>query len=145
MIHAACDAPARHQFDFWVGNWRVTTKDGKPAGTDRITREFDGCVVVERWTGAHGTNGEALNSYMPETQQWQQSWGDNTGLTLHIVGKWNGKAMVLAESHLSAGKPVIDRVTWTALSDGRVREYWQASHDNGTHWEDVFDGYFKRI
>ena len=27
-----CSAPEYHQFDFWLGDWEVTTPDGKPAG-----------------------------------------------------------------------------------------------------------------
>ncbi len=28
--------PINHDFDFWIGDWNVTTSDGKPAGTNRI-------------------------------------------------------------------------------------------------------------
>src|SRR5215469_9703093 len=59
MIHALllaavsatqpCTAAENHQFDFWLGNWTVTTKAGKPAGKDLVTRDYDGCVVIEHW------------------------------------------------------------------------------------------------
>lgn len=142
---APCSAPANHQFDFWVGNWAVTTKDGRPAGKDLVTRDYDGCVVIEHWRGAHGTNGEALNTFLPDSNQWQQTWTDNTGLTLFLVGKMQGKSMVLSQNHFVNGKQTIDRVAWTPLPDGRVREYWDESTDTGAHWKQVFDGYFKRI
>ena len=142
---APCSDPANHQFDFWLGNWTVATKDGKPAGKDLVTRDYDGCVIIEHWRGAHGTNGEALNTYLPDTYQWQQSWADNTGLTLHLVGKFDGTKMVLSETHVGNGKATIDRVQWMRLADGRVREYWQSSSDGGAHWQDVFDGYFSRV
>ncbi|MDI1320797.1 MAG: hypothetical protein PSW75_11495, partial [bacterium] len=28
--------PESHQFDFWIGEWNVTTPDGKPAGLSKI-------------------------------------------------------------------------------------------------------------
>jgi hypothetical protein len=144
VASAPCSAAADHQFDFWVGNWTVTAKDGKPAGKDLVTRDYNGCVIIEHWRGAHGTNGEALNTYLPDSQQWQQSWADNTGLTLHLVGKLEGNTMVLSEKHVANGKTTIDRVKWIPLPDGRVREYWQSSSD-GVHWQDVFDGYFSKV
>ena len=141
---APCTASENRQFDFWIGNWTVKTKDGKPAGKDLVSREYDGCVVIEHWRGAHGTNGEALNSYLPDTKQWQQTWTDNTGLTLFLVGKMEGNRMVLTQDHTTNGKRMIDRVAWTPLPDGRVREYWDESTD-GSHWKQVFDGYFSRV
>lgn len=142
---APCTTAANHQFDFWVGDWTVTTKDGKPAGTDLVTRDYDGCVVIEHWHGAHGTNGEALNTFLPDSNQWQQTWTDNTGLTLFLIGKMQGNSMVLSQTHFVNGKQTIDRVAWTPLADGRVREYWDESTDSGAHWKPVFDGYFKRV
>ncbi len=31
---AACDAPVYREFDFWLGNWRVTDARGKLLGFD---------------------------------------------------------------------------------------------------------------
>jgi hypothetical protein len=31
-----CAGAEHHQFDFWIGDWDVTTPDGKPAGRNRI-------------------------------------------------------------------------------------------------------------
>jgi hypothetical protein len=44
-LAAPCDAPAHREFDFWLGEWEVRTPDGKLAGTNRIEREHDGCVL----------------------------------------------------------------------------------------------------
>jgi len=42
------------------------------------------------------------------------------------------------------GGNVIDQITRTLLEDGRDRQYWQASKDEGVAWSDVFDGYYKK-
>ncbi|HET7704523.1 MAG TPA: hypothetical protein VFM36_00410, partial [Thermoanaerobaculia bacterium] len=48
---APCDRPEHRQFDFWAGEWTVTTPDGKTAGTNRITKIAGGCALLEEWTG----------------------------------------------------------------------------------------------
>jgi len=60
-----CDAPAHRAFDFWIGEWQVRTPDGKVAGTNRIDREYDGCVLHERYNTGRGYSGESLNAYDP--------------------------------------------------------------------------------
>ena len=39
---------------------------------------------------------------------------------------------------------VIDRITWTPMQDGRVRQHWQASSDDGETWAYVYDGSTQR-
>ena len=38
-----CDTPQYRQFDFWVGDWTVTSGD-QPAGTNHVTLEEAGCM-----------------------------------------------------------------------------------------------------
>jgi len=84
-IAAACSAAEYHQFDFWIGEWDVHTADGKLAGTNRIEREYDGCVVHERYVGARGYSGESLNTYDSGRKVWHQTWVDNQS-TLLLLG-----------------------------------------------------------
>jgi len=65
------------QFDFWIGEWEVTTPDGKPAGSSRIERIANGAGLLENWTGypaPTGGNGKSLNAYNQAKKQWQQFW-----------------------------------------------------------------------
>ena len=55
----ACAAPEHRQFDFWIGEWEVTTPNGAPAGRNRIESILDGCALRESWTGAKGRRVEA--------------------------------------------------------------------------------------
>ena len=43
--------PESRQFDFWIGEWDVTTPDGKPAGSSRIERIANGAGLLENWSG----------------------------------------------------------------------------------------------
>jgi hypothetical protein len=44
---APCSDPGYRPFDFWLGKWQVFRPDGKLAGTNRIEKEYGGCVTAE--------------------------------------------------------------------------------------------------
>jgi hypothetical protein len=135
-----CDAAEYRQFDFWLGAWQVRTPDGKLAGTNHIEREYDGCVVHERYTGAKTYRGESLNIFDPRRKVWHQTWVDNQGLLLLLEGGWHGTSMVLEGKSLDAsGKEAPQRITWTPNADGTVRQLWESSDASGK-WTTVFDG-----
>ena len=141
----ACSAPEFRQFDFWVGNWKVTDRaTGQAAGTNDITREFGGCVVQEHWIDTQGSHGSSFNIYDPKTKAWHQAWVDDNGLYLDLSGHFAHGAMVLSGSRPGkGGRPAIDRITWTKQADGSVRQFWQSSADGGVTWKTSFDGIYR--
>jgi hypothetical protein len=143
-----CTAPEFHQFDFWIGTWEVRTPDGKVAGTNRIEPILDGCVLQESWRGARGLQGTSLNTYVPSTKRWHQTWMDQQGTLLLLDGEFQGGSMVLRGESPSSQKPGVvtqQRITWTPASDGTVRQLWEASEDAGKSWTTVFDGRYSRL
>lgn len=135
-----CATPAHRQFDFWLGEWEVSDPSGKPVGRNEITSLHDGCVVFESWRGAGGVTGMSLNVYDADRRKWKQTWVDSTGGVLELEGVFADGRMVLAKA---TGKS-INRVTWQALPEDRVRQHWEASEDGGVTWRTVFDGYYKK-
>lgn len=141
----ACSTLAHRQFDFWAGDWVVTDPTGKPAGTNRIDLELDGCVLHENWVGAKGMRGQSLNYYDPARKTWTQSWIGSDGGSLILTGGWNGSSMVLeGTAPGSDGKPAKQRITWTPRPDGTVRQHWESSADGGRKWTTVFDGVYAK-
>lgn len=143
LAQAACEDPVRHQFDFWLGQWRVDTEAGL-AGHNRIEAIENGCAVLERWSGAKGGSGTSLNHWDPADRRWHQTWIDRDGTVLRLAGGWDGKSMVL-EGTLpdpAGGAPIPQRVSWTPAADGSVRQHWQAR--DGEAWTTVFDGTYRR-
>lgn len=141
-----CRAAEHRQFDFWLGAWDVTA-NGKPAGTNRIEADLDGCVLVERWTSTRGSRGMSLNFYDRDTKAWYQTWIDDDGQPLRLKGGLvDGRMRMESEpAPDGAGGPSTQRVTWSVEPDGSVRQWWQASRDGGATWTTVFDGrYVKR-
>ena len=44
----------------------------------------------------------------------------------------------------AAGKVALQRITWTPLPDGRVRQLWESSIDAGRTWAVAFDGFYAK-
>lgn len=136
-----CATPERAQFDFWIGEWNVEA-GGQFAGTNTISREYGGCVLVERWTGAKGLTGSSFNLYLPATRQWHQTWVDSAGSLLQLYGEFRDGAMRLASR--PEGNGPLHRITWTPQADGSVRQLWESSTDGGANWTVAFDGLYRR-
>jgi hypothetical protein len=142
-VHAACDAPEHRLFDFWLGEWVVTVPGGKEAGINRITREYGGCVVHERYTTQRGYEGESLNSWDPARKVWHQTWVDNAGTLLLLDGGLVAGAMVLEGDGVDEGRAIRHRVSWTPNADGTVRQHWETKAADGS-WTTVFDGLYRK-
>lgn len=140
-----CTAESYNQFDFWLGKWTVSNDAGEIQGNNHIHKIMGNCGMQENWTGGSGFVGTSYNFYDSRSKVWRQTWIDNQGGSLLLTGGLVGTSMQLSGERASReGKTVIDRITWTPLADGRVRQHWQASEDAGKTWSDVFDGYYKR-
>lgn len=139
-----CDAPEHRQFDFWVGKWHVTSQTGQALGTNVITKELDDCVIHEHWTGARGARGESFNIWDRTTSRWHQTWVSSTGALLLLDGEFRDGAMRLSGPSMNGTQKVMNRITWTRLPDGGVRQLWETSSDGGGTWTIAFDGLYRR-
>lgn len=143
---APCSSPEHHQFDFWLGKWTAYDGEGKVVGTNHLHRIVDDCGLQENWVSARGDyKGTSYNFYIPGRRAWHQTWVDNQGGSLLLNGKFkNGQMQLQGQRKTAEGKKTLDRITWSILEDGRVRQHWQTSPDKGKTWSDVFDGYYQR-
>jgi hypothetical protein len=138
------DSQAR-QFDFWIGQWRVT-ENGKLAGHNHIERVLGGCALIENWSGAKGGSGKSLNFFDRNDGLWHQTWIDGGGGALFLAGKFEDGAMRLEGERPGAdGKPSTrHRITWTPLADGSVRQLWESTPAGKVEWTRQFDGLYVR-
>lgn len=142
---APCAASENRQFDFWVGDWEVRTPDGKVAGTNLVESTLGGCVIREHWKGAKGLVGTSVNAYDPGDGLWHQTWVDDHGTLLLLAGRFeNGHMTLSGETKDAAGASTLQRITWTPLPDGRVRQLWEQSADRGATWTTAFDGMYAK-
>lgn len=140
-----CNTKQYRQFDFWLGQWEVTVAPASaPSAKSSITAVQGGCAVIEQFENQAGFSGVSINFFDSVTELWHQSWMGNGGGAVHLQGGLEDGSMVLSDADLAVSKisGTINRVTWTALDDGRVRQHWQVSTDKGTTWSTPFDGYY---
>jgi len=141
-----CAGPEQSQFDFWVGEWRVTDVEGTYQGTNRVEKILDGCAVQENWAGDGGTRGHSYNIFAKRRGVWHQTWVDSNGMLLLLDGGLEDGRMVLrGKTPAREGNGTISHeISWEALGDGRVRQTWRMSKDAGATWNDVFVGLYNR-
>ena len=133
-----CQTEAHRAFDFWLGEWEVTTP-ARPEwkAINRITVGNGGCSIHESYETPSGYKGSSVNFYDATKKLWHQSWIDNQGNPLYLSGNPDGTRMVLASG--------ANEITWTPLEDGRVRQHWQLIDEATGERKTVFDGYYRRI
>ena len=142
---APCAGADYRAFDFWVGDWAVTNAGGTEVGNNLIELTEGGCLLVENWTSARGGTGKSLNYWDPAEKIWKQVWVSSNGSVGHFNGNIEDGAMVLEGDMLSAdGSALLLKGTWSLLDDGRVRQHFEQSTDEGKTWTTWFDGYYAK-
>ena len=127
-----CATAAHRAFDFWVGQWVVYGPGGNVVGHNTIELVLDGCALHESWESVNGSTGHSYTFYDAAADKWHQTWIDNGGNAIYADGAWTGEAMVLGDG--------TNRITWTQIEGGGVRQHWETTIDGGTTWSTSFDG-----
>jgi hypothetical protein len=149
-----CETDSKYnEFDFWIGNWEVYGIKGKLAGTSKISKILDNCVLLEEWTSSSAQqgivfSGKSYNSYNSATKQWQQTWVDNTGgTTEYLIGHFENDAMYFLSRAFPGknGLTNIRKLTFFKLKDNRVRQLGEISNDEGKTWNTEFDLEYRKI
>ncbi|HEU4428669.1 MAG TPA: hypothetical protein VFT98_07935 [Myxococcota bacterium] len=140
----ACRSAEHRAFDFWLGAWRVETPAGKHAGHNTISAILGGCALLEQWEGASGLRGTSLNAWDAGTRRWRQTWIDGAGGVLLLEGGLEAGAMVMRGATREDAREVMERITWTPLARGAVKQHWQQSRDGGATWTDAFVGIYQK-
>jgi tetratricopeptide (TPR) repeat protein len=140
-------SPEFRQFDFWLGEWNVEA-NGQLAGTSSIQLILDDCVIFENWTSrglSQGYSGKSFNIYNPALKKWEQLWVDNAGGVIKFQGEFkDGELRYAGKTPQADGTTVHERLTFSKLSEDRVRQRWEQSRDGGKSWQVVFDGTYQR-
>ena len=134
------------EFDFWVGDWDVHIADGQFAGENSIRKAERGCVLIENWTGASGSTGMSINYLDKRSGEWVQIWHSAGGSQIEIRGGLTDDGMRLVGTihYVTKGTTAPFRGLWTLLDDGRVRQYFEQSNDDGKTWTPWFEGFYTR-
>ncbi|HEY4129283.1 MAG TPA: hypothetical protein VGM50_01600 [Gemmatimonadaceae bacterium] len=134
-------ATERHQFDFWIGEWDVTTPDGTPQGKSSVQSMAGGCGLLENWTALNGMTGKSLNAFNPLEKHWQQYWvGQGGFVTEYRDSEVHDKSIAFYTR--APGRT--GRLTFTPLDDGTVRQFSELSTDGEKTWTVQYDYRYHR-
>ena len=127
------------ELDFWLGSWHARWDGGK--GTNTITREFDGKVVVERFEGRPSMQltGYSVSVFDAEADLWRQTWVDDQGSYFALTGGTEGDMFVLRTSAVRGGVPVELRMVFCNIEPDSFRWVWERSTDAGATWSTAWE------
>ena len=142
---ASCAQPEARQFDFWLGEWDLTWGDGG-RGTNRITKILDGCVIQEEFDGtpAISLKGLSVSTFNAALGKWQQTWVDNSGGYLDLVGEFVEGKMILSRDAIVQEKPVKQRMVFYNITANELDWRWERSDDKGQNWQVVWQIHYLR-
>jgi hypothetical protein len=141
------DVAERHRFDFWIGEWEVTTQGGTRVGSSVVQSVSGGCALLENWTSARGGQGKSLNAFNPAVGQWQQYWiGQDGNPTEYRESTWAGTSIVFRAHAPAAGATPASalRLTFSPVDSVTVRQHGERSTDGGKTWSTQYDFYYRR-
>ena len=115
--------------DFWVGTWDAEWVGGR--GTNRVTTECGGRVVVERFEApGDAFEGTSISVWDATAGVWRQAWADSQGGWFDLSGGRcdDGFELVTADG----GK----RMRFTDIASDCFTWTWQAEEGGG--WRDLW-------
>ncbi|WP_417448787.1 hypothetical protein [Kordiimonas sp.] len=139
--------PAFREFDFWVGNWKVSDRGtGHHAGHNMVRKIEGDCALYEDWRGQGRSSGKSINYYNPVSKRWRQVWVSARAYSLDIEGGIKEVSMFMEGTiwHYANGTSAPFRGTWTPNKDGTIRQFFEQYDAEKKAWQPWFDGLYER-
>ena len=139
-----CATEEAKRLDFWVGDWELVHEGGR--SRNRISKTLGGCVVLEEFRGAPGTNldGMSVSTFDPATKRWRQTWVDNTGAYLDFDATTVDGNMAFERTAQKDGRRIRQRMVFRDVKADSLRWDWQRSDDDGATWKTTWEIAYRR-
>lgn len=120
--------------DFWLGEWACSWDGGH--GRNRVTRELDGRVVVERFESEapERWSGMSVNVH-DDRRGWRQTWVDSTGNYWAFEGAPHPEGFAFSTTEHEDGRDVEKRMVFSDIGPDAFSWRWERSGDGGRTWE----------
>ena len=145
-----CSLPEASQFDFWVGDWKLTWNDTSH-GTNHIEKIFGNCTVQENFVDAvNNYLGKSWSVYNANYKIWQQTWVDNQGGFTDVSGNMHGDSMILLTQErtvpqkISPTGKMINRMVYYNITHQSFDWSWESSTDGGSVWKSNWRIHYER-
>lgn len=141
-----CSQEIYRAFDFWLGTWEVRDQAGTLQGTNRITSEEGGCLILETWTAATGGSGQSYNYVDPATGKWRQIWV-SAAANIDYDGLPTEEGGMLLEGIITYrnGAQFPFWGEWTPQDDGTVQQYFEQYDPEAGVWNPWFLGIYTKV
>jgi hypothetical protein len=142
---AKCAAGPFRQFDFWVGEWTVSDTANHVIAHSTIQRTAAGCAITEHWQPLQGADGASISWFAPSDSMWHQQWVGGGGWIARLKGSFRDGVMTMTETESSLPPSAgTNRMHWTRLPDGSVRQSLETTKDGGRTWVGSFVGIYRK-
>jgi hypothetical protein len=143
------DASGPAALDFWLGDWSCAWDGGH--GRNRVTREFDGHVVVERFESLapERWSGMSVSVFDARGGRWRQTWVDTSGnyWALEEGRDLDDVTFEVDETEVREdGSPVEvrKRMVFSDIETDAFHWRWERSYDGGASWEPLWTIDYRR-
>jgi len=126
------------ELDFWLGEWDATWEGGH--GTNRLTRTLRDRVILEEFDeapesgGADALHGRSWSVYDADRQLWRQTWVDDQGSYLDLVGGRSDGWFTFERAAPERGPDARQRMVFRDVTPTSFRWTWESSLDGGATW-----------
>lgn len=130
-------------FDFWLGTWELTWEDAdgtEGQGINHIERILDGKVIKENFETLSGSNkgfiGKSYSVYNPRTNEWKQTWVDNSSGYLDFTGEFEDDKRIFKRKGVNKqGEEILQRMVFYDITQNSLTWDWEISEDDGESWQ----------
>jgi hypothetical protein len=129
--------------DFWLGDWSCTWDGGH--GSNRVARELDGHVVVERFEclAPERWSGISMSVLDRSLGRWRQTWVDSTGNYWALDEGRDGDDLTFEVHEIETGDDgsrveVRKRMVFSDIDEDAFRWRWERSEDAEDTWEPLW-------
>lgn len=130
--------------DFWLGDWSCSWEGGR--GRNRVTKEMDGRVVVERFESLapERWSGMSLSVLDEPHDRWRQTWVDSTGNYWAFEGLPHVDGFAFSVIEVEEDREVEKRMVFSDIESNAFRWRWERSLDAGATWEQLWTIDYRR-
>ena len=141
----------RHDFDFYVGTWKVRNRRLRERLQGSSSwEEFEGRSVARTILGGLGNfdeitmeresgrlHGITVRLFDPQTRQWSLYWSDSaTGVMFPpMIGEFKDGRGEFYDQERFEGKAIFSRFIWSEVTPNSCRWEQAFSADGGRTWE----------
>lgn len=140
-----CCTENYNQFDFWLGEWNVYNENDNLVGTNTIIKDYDNCVLVEKWVSSEKNKGTSTNFYDKTDGYWHQIWVDNSGYILKLKGNFITNSMILKSDMIKGENGnYFNQITLTKNKNETITQLWEVFNEKNVKISEAFKGIYKK-